>query len=138
MDTSQITISLTKKKLEKIIKKCQEMLIHLPSCTVQSVIPARIQYRYPQELQVSDVKLQNILSDTGPLEQFGKNRTSLVVENLKISNGKNKTSGHPFSDTKRYNDQRLGSTLQWYLNGEGKEFHINILDLIEDLLYISK
>ena len=53
-------------------------------------------YRYLQELQVSDPKLQNILSDTGPLEQFGKNRTSLVVENLKISNGKNKTSGHPF------------------------------------------
>ena len=114
------------------------MLIRLLSCTVQSGIPARIQYRYPQELQVSDVKLQNILSDTGPLEQFGKNRTSLVVENLKISNGKNKTSGHPFSNTKKYNDQRLGSTLQWYQNGEGKEFHINILDLIEDLLYISK
>lgn len=63
------------------------------------------------------LKLQNILSDTGPLEQFGKSRTSLVVENLKISNGKNKTSGHPFSDTNRYIDQRLGSTLQWYLNG---------------------
>ena len=72
------------------------MLIRLLSCTVQSVIPVRIQYRYLQELQVSDPKLQNILSDTGPLEQFGKNRTSLVVENLKISNGKNKTSGHPF------------------------------------------
>ena len=96
MVTSQITISLTKKKLEKIIKKCQEMLIRLLSCTVQSVIPVRIQYRYLQELQVSDPKLQNILSDTGPLEQFGKNRTSLVVENLKISNGKTKTSGHPF------------------------------------------
>ena len=96
MVTSRITISLTKRKLEKIIKKCQEMLIRLLSCTVQSVIPVRIQYRYLQELQVSDPKLQNILSDTGPLEQFGKNRTSLVVENLKISNGKNKTSGHPF------------------------------------------
>ena len=45
---------------------------------------------------------------------------------------------HSFSDTKRYNDQKLGGTLKWYLNGEGKEFHINILDLIEDLLDISK
>ena len=84
------------------------------------VLPARIQCKCRQDLQISELKLQDV------------NRTSLMdrkLENIKWK--KNKASGTPFSGTNKNIDQGIGSSLPWYLNREERNFDINILDLIE-------
>ena len=61
IDTSQMAISLTEEKIQKVIKNCQELyqssqstplkltkLIGLLSSAAQAILPARIQYKYLQ------------------------------------------------------------------------------------------
>lgn len=96
-----MTISLTEEIIQKVIKYSQELyhysqrallkfwkLISLLSPTALAVIPARIQYKYLQEWQISILNLQNSYPRQVNLHKLAKTELLWWIENLRVLNGK--------------------------------------------------
>ena len=143
-----MTISHTEEIIQKVIKYSQELyqnfqralfkfskLISLLSPTALAVLPARIQYRYLQELQISILNLQNSYPRQVNLHKLAKTELLWWIENLRVLNGKSLRLQEP-----HLLNQANASTEDWgahcsgILTGgirlsEEPVFHINSLQL---------
>ena len=96
-----MSLSLTPEKLMKVTSQCLEMyktekvsilqltkLIGLLSSTAQAVLPAQLQFRYLQQIQVESLSRDPLYQHQVSLISNAKQELLWWVQNLKLCNGR--------------------------------------------------
>ena len=101
LDSLNMSLSLTPEKLMKVTSQCLEMyktenvsilqltkLIGLLSSTAQAVLPAQLQFRYLQQIQVELLSRDPSYQHQVTLNSSAKQELLWWVQNLKLCNGR--------------------------------------------------
>ena len=96
-----MTLSLPQEKVEKVLACCREMycktftsileltkLLGLLSSTIQAVMPAQLQLRHLQQLQIQNLKLKKSYQDHVRITPLAKKELKWWIKNLVFSNGR--------------------------------------------------
>ena len=128
INSIRMTLSLTEEKVKGILQECKitflmkeitvlqlTQLVGLLSSTIQTVLPAQIQFCYLQLQQVSALDRRNVLQRENYPKRPGTGRTAVVDRKPKILQWEVSNSGQD-SDSKidRCPTGRLGSQLHGY------------------------
>ena len=149
VDSVKLSLSLTKEKREYIQKTCQELyncptmsilqltkLIGLLSSTAQAVLPARLQYRYLQQVQLTALRAKRPYQFMVTLDQRSREELLWWARNLDLTKGK--LLIQPPAQMCMQTDasrKGWGASCQGVSTGgkwseKERTYHINILELI--------
>ena len=101
INSVNLTLSLPQNKVMKVQNMCKEMhkknhtsileltkLLGLLLSTIQAVIPARLQIRNLQQMEIQALRLRKLFQDDVYLTALAKEKLIWSVENLAGTNGK--------------------------------------------------
>ena len=107
VDSLIMTLSLPKNKVSKIQNQCLELLqktqvsileltklTGLLSSTIEAVLPALINFRYPQQQQIQALKTQGSYCEKVILNRNSKEELQWGIQNLKICSGRSLIQSH--------------------------------------------
>jgi len=149
VNSQDLSLSLTQEKLQKVKTRCLEMykaetvsileltkLIGLLCSTTQAVLPAQLQLRYLQKLQIKALQKNQCYHHQVVLDADSKQELMWWIQNLTICNGRCLVQTQPQiiiqTDASKtgWGASCQGMTTRGVWSNQEKELHINVLELL--------